>query len=174
MALEIRGPRPFVRLRPDTVDGGYGRVPAATQPAEKKPRQVSRADAERHLNGEMLTAGRELTACVRQLADQLAAPAVNPVLLVQLVTLDADGRWQYEGQGVIGSVLVGNHHATDSVTVQAGEGASAPASGVGVQMVAAGHSLPVALRSRVLTVWGTPGTQVSVQAFAGLQAYGAR
>lgn len=177
---EIRGPGEFIRLRrkPATVDGGYGRVPAAVQPADSKPEQPKRGpkDAERLMQAELLGACRELTVSVRQVADVAAGlqPAANGVLLVRLVTLDADGRYSYDGQAVIGSVLVGNHTAAP-VTVAAGEHGSSPAGGgVGVQLLDVAERLPMAVNSRAVSIFGTPGGQVSVQAFTGLQAYGAR
>lgn len=176
--VEVRGP--FRRSRVDTVDGGYGRVPAATQPAPDEGedvqfRPMDKKDAARLLDAELLDASRKLCAAATDLTGVVAGlqPVANGVLLVALVALDGDGHWQYDGRVTIGSAIVENHDEAEPIYVQSGTGSSAPGAGRGVQLVRPGHRLPLPIGANSLTVWGPAGTLVNIQAFTGLQALGA-
>ncbi|WP_420118969.1 hypothetical protein [Micromonospora sp.] len=193
MSSDIRSPWQHVRdlanrpaaqpqHRPaEQVDGGYGRVPAAAVavdttadvPAPPTPRPLTSREADRLMQAELLGACRQLTTTTTDLAARLGGRrgAVNGVLLVRLVVLDASGRWSYAGPVAIGSALVDNHHESDPVYVASGQ-SSGPGPGLGVQLVAAGQQRRVPVADHAVTLWGTAGAQISVQLFTGLQAYG--
>ncbi|RGC65002.1 hypothetical protein C5N14_30900 [Micromonospora sp. MW-13] len=189
---EVRGPRGLVKLRdmavrvtgqpggqPAThVDGGYGTVRAAAAAVDVDepvpvPARLSPREAERLMQAEMMQAVASLCESTTALAARLGGRtgATNGVLLVRLVALPA-GRWSYAGPVAVGSVLITNHHATDPLYVASGDQGDVPVQGLGVQRVEAGATLSMPIGAHAFTIAGPVDAVASVQAFAGMQAYG--
>lgn len=166
---------------PATVQGGYGTVPGAARTVDTTrpipaPRQLSPKDAENLMRAELLQAVQSLTNVSTDLAARLGGQhgAVNGVLLVRVVVLDADGQWTYEGPVAIGSALIENHDVSTSMTAVAGgaAGGTKPSVGVGMREIPAGQERRMPVGSHVLQLWGPAGARASLQLFTGLQAYG--
>lgn len=190
--MKVRGPLDgFVRLRdkanepsvqpigtpPATVDGGYGRVPAAPVDFNPPPAapKMSPKDAERLAQAEIIHAMQQAAGALTEVTARLGGRqgAVNGVLAVRLVALDADGRWTYTGQVTVGSAVVENHHASAPLYVVSGDSWATPGAGTtGARMIAAGQERRMPIGGRTVSILGTPGTLVSVQFFTGLQPYG--
>jgi hypothetical protein len=166
--------------RAATVAGGMGVVPAApidTQRHDPAPApKMSAKDAERLMTAELLSAMRALVESSTELSSTIGRRgATNGVLDVFLDTIGANGYIQRDYPVTVGSVGVINHHATLPVIVQSGQpnGTSAPATGRGVQRIEPGSYLVMPIGERAFTIWGTATTILSVQAFTGLQPWGA-
>lgn len=166
---------------PRSVAGGYGVVPAAqvdTGRPVPAPRALSPKEADRLMQGELLQVAASLrdstTALTARLGDRHGA--VNGVLLVRYVALDADGQWQYAAPVTIGSAVVEHVDpaAPKPVYVIAGGGAATlPGTGAtGVQRVQPGREKKLPVGGHVLQVWGDPGAVINVQLYTGLQPFG--
>lgn len=188
MTLQLPGPlgriqtefsKPMRDGRPASVDGGYGRVPAApidTTREVPEPRRMSQRQAEQLMQAELLSAVRSLVESSTEIAARLGRRgAVNGVLEVYAGVLPAGGTITRTYEVTAGSMRLTNHSAAAILTVQSGVAAGdtgAQAAGVGVQYVAPGatHSFP--LGDRAWTITGTAGDRVSLQVYTGLQALG--
>lgn len=176
--MEVRSP--FERLKRGpaaTVDGGYGRVPASTVDTTKTvpaAKVLSPKDAEALMWAEMLQAVRDVSTSATELTARIGrGGTLNGVLDVFLGELDVDGQLVRSYPVVVGSVVVVNHDDTAPMLVTSQpEHSSAPNPGRGVQRVDPGQRLPVPIGTRTLSIWGTPGAQVSVQVYTGLQPIG--
>lgn len=162
-----------------TVDGGLGRVPAATVDTTAEvpgPPVLSRKDAERLMQAELLMAVRSLNDASTRVADQLAGRqgAINGVLGVRLHLFANGAPFMWDHPVVVGSILVTNHSAAAAVTVASGDsgGDTVPGPGVGRAKVEKGQMVPIAVGTRALTIWGADGDFLTVQAFTGMQAFG--
>lgn len=106
----------------------------------------------------------------------LRSGTTNDVLLTELVQLDANGYAQRAFPTPMGSVAVANHSATTQMIVAGTSvGGAPPSSGVGLFKVPASTAALVNIASHVLSLFGEPGGQVSIQVFAKAQppAFGA-
>lgn len=166
--------------RAATVAGGYGVVPAApidTQRKDPTPGpKMSAKDAERLMLAELLDAIRSIVESSTELSSRIGRRgATNGVLDVFVDQIPTAGLIQRDYPVTVGSVGVINHHATLPVYVQSGmpSGSSMPTTGRGLQRIEAGSYLVMPIGDRAYTVWGTATTLVSVQAFTGLQPWGA-
>lgn len=137
-----------------------------TVPAEPGRRPTGR-QAERILAAELLDAFRNLAQTQTEFAERLQGRLVNHVLEVGTQKFNAAGdpislAWH----AAAGCIQVDNFSVAGVVTVvAAGPSSSAPDVGTGVYKVPAGRSRTVAVASRQVTLWGTPGDVVSYQAF---------
>lgn len=166
--------------RAATVAGGYGVVPAAPIDTQHKDpagaRPMSAKDADRLMTAELLDALRSLVESTTALSSRIGRRgATNGVLDVFLDTIPTVGYIQRDYPVTVGSVGVINHHASQPVIVQSGQpnGTTAPATGRGVQRIEPGSYLVMPVGDRAFTIWGTATTILSVQAFTGLQPWGA-
>jgi hypothetical protein len=166
--------------RPTTVAGGMGVVPAAPIDTQRKDpasaRPMSAKDADRLMTAELLDALRSLVESTTALSSRIGRRgATNGVLDVFLDTIGTAGYIQRDYPVTVGSVGVINHHATQPVFVQSGlpSNTTAPATGRGLQRIEPGSYLVMPVGDRAYTIWGTSTTLVSVQAFTGLQPWGA-
>lgn len=110
------------------------------------------------------------TKMVAKLSSQLT----NSILASELVTLDANGLATREYGAAFGSLAVASFGG--ALVVAAGSpGASAPGSGTAVSLVGAGMARVINMTGHALTLYGTPGTQVTLEVFTYPQppAYGA-
>lgn len=167
---------------PATVAGGLGVVPGAEKEIDTTKRipaarPLTPREADRLLTAELLAAVRQTTQQTSALTAAIGRQgSTNGVIDVALVTIPAEGVARFDYPTLIGSVLVQNHGAADTMTVQSGQPASsstgAPTQGRGVGLVGPGERLVMAIGDRSVSVWGTAGDQVHLQAFTGLQAFG--
>lgn len=101
--------------------------------------------------------------------ERLAAGIVNHTLFAGTVTLndapDGTGFWTFEFRATCGSIEVWNTSASDDLIVAPGAAGIQPIQGPGVHYIEPGIWRNVNVDSRVVTVWGTAGQLVGVQAF---------
>lgn len=166
---------------PKSVTGPLGTVPGAgidTTQQVPEPRQLSDRQAEHLMRAEMIAAVKSLVESTTEITARLGRrgaingvldswggtfPAGNPSVLTR----------SYETPP--GSIVIVNHSAAGTLTVQSGvaAGDTGPqAGGVGVNYVGPGQRHIMPLNDRSWTMSGTAGDKVSVQAFTGLQPYG--
>lgn len=139
-------------------------------PEPKKTGRAPKAD----LTAEVLAELKLMRETMSNLAAHQRSQIANGVLEVATWKLDADGVLVRSFQTQVGSIIVTNATGA-AVTVQAGTagGSTAPDVGRGVQVIPDGAWLAIPVGSHAFTVYGTAGTSVGVQAFTGLQAFGA-
>lgn len=194
MSHELRLPGPLGRLQdaitgpagqpavkaPGTVQGGFGPVPAApidTTRDVPAPRPMNARDAERLMQAEMLDAMRSLAASSTEISGRLGRRgAINSVIEIWGGVIPAGGTITRSWEVPIGSVRITNHGvAANVLTIQSGVAAGdtgAQTAGVGVNYCAGQATHSMAIGDRGITITGTAGDRVSLQAFAGLQAFG--
>lgn len=97
-------------------------------------------------------------------AERLGMYVVNNVLEVSTRIFDSDGRVVLEWQTTCGAIEVGNL-TDDDVTVANGTTAVEPLQGVGMFVVPAGARQPVNVNARAVTLFGTAGGTVTIQAW---------
>lgn len=140
-----------------------GTTPAQAQPGAHRFRG---RDAERILAGELLEAFRAHAQTSTEFMERLAGRLVNHVLLVETAVFDATATPIYRSfKAAAGAIEVSNRGANDITVSAAGPSSSAPPSGVGVYVVAAGTTRVVALASRQVTLYGTAADKLSFQVF---------
>lgn len=100
---------------------------------------------------------------------------LNDVLEVGSFIIPADGILIRSYQTGVGSIVVANASGF-TVTVQAGTTSSsaAPTSGRGVQVIPNNSWLGIPIGAHAFTIFGTPGTTVSIQAYTSMYGIGAR
>ena len=134
----------------------------------------SRRTMERQVLAEILAELRRLRATSTEAMTRLTSGgAVNGVLGVETAAIGTAGVLTRSYGTPCGCIVVANP-GTNTVTVVSGppQGASAPTVGIGVTVIPASSWLAVPIGGPSWTIYGTAGDTVSVQAFAGLQAYG--
>lgn len=89
----------------------------------------------------------------------------NDVLVSETATLDASGQYSRTFQVPFAAVAVVNLGSTPITIAAATPQGSAPSGGAGVHVLGAGKGASYALRDTALTIYGSPGQQVSVQVF---------
>ena len=164
---------------PTHVTGGYGVVPGAKHAINTSVptpvQKITQRDAQNLMNAEILAALRELVTSTTELTSQIGRQgAINGVLRVGSYVFAPDGVMEFNHPVTVGSVIVHNLGASD-VTVQIGPGAAASTPGLGqnFHVVPAGDTVKMPVGSKGFVLYGTAAEGVNVQAFTGLQAYGA-
>lgn len=139
--------------------------PDASRMPTRRPRGK---EAERILAAEMLNELRAMRLVMTEQAAKLAGRMVNNTLTVRTAIFPTGGSVPLAFHVAAGSIQVLNLSAAGLVTVtSAPDQGYAPDSGHGVFVVGAGLRETVAVASRHITLYGTPGDRVSFQVFAG-------
>lgn len=112
---------------------------------------------------ELLDELARLRQATTQAAERLGALVINHTLEVFTLAIPAEGYIEREWQVPAGCVVVDNHGANPMTVSSAGPGPAAP-TGTGAHRVPAGKLRAVNVASRHITVYGTAGDLVSVQA----------
>jgi len=147
-------------------------VPARGRPGAAA---AKRADTSiRTLVAEMLQEIRLLRQTTTEEAGKLRGQLVNNVLEVGTYTIAADGILARSYNVPCGSVAVINLGTAEVTVTSSPPGPAAPAGGAGVTIVPASSWLSVPIGTRNITIYGTVGARVGLQAFTGMQAGGAR
>ena len=142
-------------------------------PGVRSVRNPSNGDIQRELLLEMVQEIRRMSATVSGIAARSRSQLLNSVLQVGVFTIGADGSLVRSFQTQVGSVIISNATGA-TVTVQAGTSGSnvAPTSGSGVSIVPNNTVLAIPIGAHSFTLYGTAGTNVSVQAFTDMTAFG--
>ncbi len=98
-------------------------------------------------------------------AERLATGVTNSVLEVSTVTMPTEGYIQRAYQTTCGAIEIHNSGA-NRVTVVNSTAGTRPTQGIGVSHVEPGTGRTVNVNSRVVTIWGTAGDLVGIQAFS--------
>lgn len=140
----------------------------------EKVKTLTPAQAEAAWRDAMLAELRLMRQTSTDVAARGSGQIVNSVLDVRTFAFPASGVVVFDYHVAAGSVQVANLSGSASVTVQAGTQTSEtpPTSGTGVQVVPAQSWMSVPIGARAVTLYGAAGERVSLQVFAGMQAYG--
>lgn len=124
-------------------------------------------EAEKTLAEAQLAALVQWSATHTEAVARLSARIVNDCVLTELITFPATGYETRSFGTSIGAVAVDNHSAAANVIVAAGPavGDASATRGVGRGRINAGKARTLALTGPVVTFWGTPGEQITVQVF---------
>jgi len=133
---------------------------------ESAGRAVKPKDAEVVLAQELLAEIRLMRETNSEVAAHFRSGVLNEVLAVRMVVLDADGTASLEFRSMVGSVVVANHNAAGNITVSSSpKAASVGNQGSGQFLIRPGVAASVPIGSHTVTLYGTAGNVVSVQAF---------
>jgi hypothetical protein len=99
-----------------------------------------------------------------QTTERLAVGITNHVLFAGTVELGTGGFWTFSWGATCGSIEVHNVAETDPIIVSPGAANVQPRLGPGVHYIPAGIWRSVNVDSRMVTLWGTAGQLVGVQA----------
>lgn len=119
---------------------------------------------EAQLNAEILAELRYIRAHTSRTAELLGTGVVNNVLQVSTFVFDSTGMISLAWQATCGSIVVRNLSTSNTVTVASGPASVTP-SGTGSWTVPAATKDVVNVNSRIITLYGTAGQSVCVQAF---------
>lgn len=116
---------------------------------------------------------RYLRGTSTELMAHLRSQAVNGVLEVATLALDANGVLSREYGTAVGSIIVANT-APRSVTVASGgdAGGAVGTTGRGLMVVPASSWLAIPIAAHSFTVYGTAADVIGLQVFTGMHAFG--
>ena len=97
--------------------------------------------------------------------ERLANGIRNHVLFAGTVTLNSDGLWTFGWGAMCGSAEITNVSASTTLTVAPGISSVAPLQGPGVHKIQPQTFRIVNIDSSTMTIYGTAGDTVGVQAF---------
>lgn len=148
------------------MSGILGGVLGTRAPTDDLPPGAPRGkEAERLLAAELLQELRAIRAHLTQTNESKVGGIVNHVLEVRTRVFPTEGFLRYSFKIPCGCIEV-NNLGTGNVTVETGGGSSyVPVTGTGVYVVPAGTIQPVNVAATQVTLWGTAGEYVSIQAF---------
>jgi hypothetical protein len=118
--------------------------------------------AEMMLAAQMLAAFREYAQTHTDFMARLAGNIVNDTLQVLTATFDSTGVITRDFHVAVGSLEVENLGTHIVTVVNSGASSGPPTGGIGVRVVPANARRLVPIASRVWTVYGTAGDQVSL------------
>lgn len=125
--------------------------------------------AEKVLAGELLEALRHQANTQTEFMERLAGQAINNVLEVWSGVIPAEGYIQKQWHVAAGCIEVNNLGVAANLmtvsTASPGAGGNIAPSGTGTYVIAGQTRRTVALASRTVTIYGTPGDRVAIQVF---------
>lgn len=139
----------------------------ASGEAARTARPVTAQEAERTLVYCLLDELRQLRETSSATA-AAARAALNGVLAVETLVLDATGAATRQYRVQVGSVVVANPGANDLTVSSAPLGGGAATVGSGQYPVSAGTAVSVPIGSHTITLYGTAGDTVGLQVYTGL------
>lgn len=129
------------------------------------PGHAAEVDLQRIELADAVHAIRTMTEEIGKLRSQV----VNDVLTSELLTLDATGQASREFRVPFGSVTVANPNGSEVILQGGGAQGSPPGGGNGVHAIPSGTQRTINLSHHVLTLYGTPGARISLEAFTKAQ-----
>lgn len=166
---------------PQTVTGPLGTVPGAAVQVDTtrevpQPAPLSAKDADRLMQGELLSAMRSIVESSTEIAGRLKRRgAVNGVMESWAGVFPASGVIARQYEVSVGSVSVANLDPVVVITVASGVPAGdtgGQTAGVGVSYIRANADGRAPIGDHGFTLTGNPGAKVSFEVWLGLQAYG--
>lgn len=126
--------------------------------------ETGHQDAQDMLARQMLRELSHIRMHSTRTAELLATGVVNNVLEVGVFTFDSLGSVTRSWRATAGAIEVENYGTGDVMVTSSGAG-SRPNGGPGTMIVKPGVAKIVNVGSRVITLWGTVGEQIGLQAF---------
>lgn len=137
-----------------------------TTQAPQPARRMGRRESERLLAAEALADLRAYAQTQTAFAERLAGQVINHVLDVATHVFGPEPTVPLAWHVAAGAIVVDNQGAGEVWVTSTGPSASPPTGGQGVYVVPAGQIRTIAVASRQVTLYGTEGERVCVQAFS--------